>query len=145
MLCVLIMLIPVLLLSSCGESEKSATVTVAGVSTAEKAAGMLTEAYKVKENVKFSVDISETAQAVESVQNGKADIALIDRRLTEEEKSSGLIETAFASHKDSPENVIYIITPAQDSSEAAAGFRNYILSSAAADILTSAGLIPAVE
>ncbi|MBR3621413.1 MAG: hypothetical protein IKN56_07860 [Clostridia bacterium] len=142
MILALVLIIPALLLAGCGAKNEPAAVKIAGVSSAERAAGMLTEAYKVKENVKFSTEIADSEQALDSLKSGKADIALIDRGLTDEEKASGLSETAFASLKDSAENVIYIIAP-QDIGEAAAGFRDYILSPDVSDILSSAGLVPA--
>ncbi len=138
----LVLIFSALLLTSCGAKNESATITIAVVSSAERAAGMLTEAYKVKENVKFSTEITDAEQALDSLKSGKADFALIDRVLTDEEKASGLTETAFASLKDAPNSMIYIIAP-QDIGESAAGFRDYILSSSVSDILASAGLVTA--
>ena len=135
----LVLMIAALLLAGCGAKKESATISIAAVSAAETATGMLTESYKIRSGVKFSSEIADSDQALNLLKSGKADIALIDRKLTDEEKAAGFTETAFASQKSGDKKAIYIIA-LQDITADAAGFRDYILSPEVKDILSSADL-----
>lgn len=80
-----------------GESEEAATVSTDGSTSMEEVIMALSESYKADhENVDVTYNPTGSGSGITAVQEGRCDIGLSSRALTDEEKESGLVETEIA-------------------------------------------------
>ena len=93
-----------LALTACGnsgdaaeESSVGGTVSTDGSTSMEKVIGSLGEAYTVENpDVTFTYNPTGSGSGITAVSEGRCDIGLSSRALTDEEKASGLTETVLA-------------------------------------------------
>ena len=91
-------------LTACGnsgdateESSVGGTVSTDGSTSMEKVIGSLGEAYTAENpDVKFTYNPTGSGSGITAVSEGRCDIGLSSRALTDEEKVSGLTETVLA-------------------------------------------------
>lgn len=80
-----------------GAGNLSGTVATDGSTSMEKVIGLLSEAFMQKNpSVKVTYNPTGSGSGIEAVGKGSCDIGLASRDLTDEEKSSGLIQTTLA-------------------------------------------------
>ena len=80
-----------------GAASLSGTVATDGSTSMEKVIGLLSEAFMQKNpSVKVTYNPTGSGSGIEAVGKGSCDIGLASRDLTDEEKSSGLIQTTLA-------------------------------------------------
>lgn len=94
----LILGVTVALLALTGCSGKqSGTVSTDGSTSMEEVIGILGEAFmQENEGITFTYNPTGSGAGIKAVQEGRCDIGLSSRNLTEEEKAGGLTETALA-------------------------------------------------
>lgn len=94
----LILSVTVALLALTGCSGKqSGTVSTDGSTSMEEVIGILGEAFmQENEGITFTYNPTGSGAGIKAVQEGRCDIGLSSRNLTEEEKADGLTETALA-------------------------------------------------
>ena len=86
-------------MTACGSSDSSepATVSTDGSTSMEEVIMALSESYKAdNENVDVTYNPTGSGSGITAVQEGRCDIGLSSRALTDEEKASGLVETEIA-------------------------------------------------
>ena len=91
-------------LTACGgsgdtaeESSAGGTVSTDGSTSMEKVIGSLGEAYTAENpDVTFTYNPTGSGSGITAVSEGRCDIGLSSRALTDEEKASGLTETVLA-------------------------------------------------
>lgn len=90
-----------LALTGCGASTEGSTskssISTDGSTSMEKVIGSLGEAYTAKNpDVTFTYNPTGSGSGITAVSEGRCDIGLSSRSLTDEEKASGLTETVLA-------------------------------------------------
>ena len=89
-------LILAIAMCSCGEAETK-SVSTNGSTSMEEVIGALGEQFQAdNEGVQFTYDPTGSGTGITAVSEGRCDIGLSSRALTDEEKSSGLKETILA-------------------------------------------------
>lgn len=104
------------LLAACGSSKGSAgqsaslsgSVSTNGSTSMEKVIGVLSERFMSdNKGVTVTYDATGSGAGIEAVSNGSADIGLSSRRLKDEEKNAGLVDTTVAL-----DGIAVIVNPA---------------------------------
>ncbi len=94
LICVTMLIVGII--TGCGNNDTSATVSTDGSTSMEKVIGYLSEAYMEKNpNVKVTYNPTGSGSGIQAVIDGRCDIGLSSRDLTEEEKAN-LKETVIA-------------------------------------------------
>ncbi len=84
-------------LSACSASGYDYTVATDGSTSMEKLIGSLGEAFTiVNKNINFTYNPTGSSAGITALTEGKCDIGLSSRYLTDEEKGNGLVETVIA-------------------------------------------------
>lgn len=90
-----IVILTVLLLIGCIKKSKESVFTE-GSSSMEKVIGMLGESFQNDTNISFTYNPTGSSSGINGVLEGRCDIGLSSRRLTEAEKENDLKETILA-------------------------------------------------
>ena len=91
-----ILIMSVLLLQGCLVKSAKESVFTEGSSSMEKVIGMLGEFFQNETNVNFTYNPTGSSSGINGVLEGRCDIGLSSRKLTEDEKKDGLKETILA-------------------------------------------------
>ena len=91
-----ILIMSVLLLQGCLVKSAKESVFTEGSSSMEKVIGMLGESFQNEMNVNFTYNPTGSSSGINGVLEGRCDIGLSSRKLTEDEKKDGLKETILA-------------------------------------------------
>ena len=84
-------------LAGCGSKSLNGSVSTDGSTSMEKVIGSLGEAYTAENpDVTFTYNPTGSGSGITAVSEGRCDIGLSSRALTDEEKASGLTETVLA-------------------------------------------------
>ncbi len=85
------------LLFGCGQKEEGGSVSTDGSTSMEKVIGALGEAFEGEnQGVTFTYNPTGSGTGIQAVSEGRCDIGLSSRSLTDEEKGQGLTETVLA-------------------------------------------------
>ena len=85
------------LLFGCGQKEEGGSVSTDGSTSMEKVIGALGEAFEGEnQGVTFTYNPTGSGTGIQAVSEGRCDIGLSSRSLTDEEKEQGLTETVLA-------------------------------------------------
>ncbi|MBQ4087467.1 MAG: substrate-binding domain-containing protein, partial [Clostridia bacterium] len=83
------------MLTGCG-GKASGSVTTDGSTSMEKVIGALGEAFQNETGISFTYNPTGSGSGIKAVQEGRCDIGLSSRDLTDEEKAAGLTGTVLA-------------------------------------------------
>lgn len=84
------------MLTGCGSSKTTGSVSTDGSTSMEKVIGALGEAFQNDTGITFTYNPTGSGSGIKAVQEGRCDIGLSSRDLKEEEKASGLSATVLA-------------------------------------------------
>lgn len=96
---IVLMMVAVLalsMLSSCGSEETTGSVSTDGSTSMEKVIGSLGEAFQNDTGIGFTYNPTGSSSGIQAVQEGRCDIGLSSRDLTDEERAAGLTGTVLA-------------------------------------------------
>jgi phosphate transport system substrate-binding protein len=83
-------------LTGCGKPGAASVVTTDGSTSMEKVVGILGEAFSQQENITVTYNPTGSGAGIQAVSQGRCDLGLSSRWLTEEEAVSGLTQTVLA-------------------------------------------------
>lgn len=78
------------------EKASSASVSMDGSTSMEKVIGILGESFQNDTGIAFTYNPTGSGSGIKAVSEGRCDIGLSSRKLKDEEKASGLMETVIA-------------------------------------------------
>ncbi len=87
-------LMALMMLAGCGKA--AASVSTDGSTSMEKVIGALGEAFENSTGIGFTYNPTGSGSGIKAVQEGRCDIGLSSRALTDEETASGLVGTVLA-------------------------------------------------
>lgn len=84
-------------LTGCGANATAGSVSTDGSTSMEKVIGSLGEAFEAENSgITFTYNPTGSGSGIKAVEEGRCDIGLSSRNLTDEEKAAGLSETVLA-------------------------------------------------
>lgn len=84
-------------LTGCSTTDDSGSIAVDGSTSMEKVVGALGESFsEAHSNISFSYSPTGSGSGIQAVSEGRCDIGLSSRYLTDDEKDSALVETVLA-------------------------------------------------
>ena len=84
------------MLTSCGSSKTTGSVSTDGSTSMEKVIGALGEAFQQDTGISFTYNPTGSGSGIKAVQEGRCDIGLSSRDLKADEKAAGLSGTVLA-------------------------------------------------
>ena len=84
------------MLTSCGSSKTTGSVSTDGSTSMEKVIGALGEAFQNDTGISFTYNPTGSSSGIKAVQEGRCDIGLSSRDLKADEKAAGLSGTVLA-------------------------------------------------
>ena len=84
------------MMTGCGSTKTTGSVSTDGSTSMEKVIGALGEAFQNDTGISFTYNPTGSGSGIKAVQEGRCDIGLSSRDLKDEEKSAGLTGTVLA-------------------------------------------------
>ena len=84
------------MMTGCGNTKTTGSVSTDGSTSMEKVIGALGEAFQNDTGISFTYNPTGSGSGIKAVQEGRCDIGLSSRDLKDEEKSAGLTGTVLA-------------------------------------------------
>ena len=94
------------MMTGCGSTKTTGSVSTDGSTSMEKVIGALGEAFQNDTGISFTYNPTGSGSGIKAVQEGRCDIGLSSRDLKDEEKSAGLTGTVLAY-----DGIAIIVTP----------------------------------
>ncbi len=93
---IVVLLLALSFMTACQKTESTDLVSTDGSTSMEKVIGALGEDFQNKTGIRFTYNPTGSGAGIKAVQEGRCDIGLSSRKLKQEEKDAGLIETPLA-------------------------------------------------
>ena len=146
LICMILTLVMALSLAACG-SKETASVSTDGSTSMQKVINALGEAFMEDTGANFTYNATDSGTGIKAVKDGTCDIGLSSVKDTVKAISVGGVAPSEATIKDGSYAVqrpfVLVTKEGVALSETAQAFFDFATSSAANEIITAAGVVPA--
>ena len=92
----MVVILSISMLTGCGSTKTTGSVSTDGSTSMEKVIGALGEAFQNDTGISFTYNPTGSVSGIKAIQEGRCDIGLSSRDLKDEEKAAGLESTILA-------------------------------------------------
>ena len=92
----MVVILSISMLTGCGSTKTTGSVSTDGSTSMEKVIGALGEAFQNDTGISFTYNPTGSGSGIKAIQEGRCDIGLSSRDLKDEEKAAGLESTILA-------------------------------------------------